>query len=76
MTDHPQAGAPGRGESAEVAVTGVGRLAEVIGVDEARAFFEERDARKQFLYGRAVRRWTNPSGVGARMTYRRRRAHG
>lgn len=52
-------------------LAGVGTLAQVIGEDEARDFFDERDERIQHLYTRALRRWTHGSGVGYQ-TYRRR----
>ena len=56
----------------QVAILGVGRLAEVVGPDEAREFFDEREARKRFLYTRAVQRWSGSSASGP-MAYRRRR---
>jgi hypothetical protein len=37
------------------ALLGVGRLAEVIGVDEARAWFDQRQARIDFLHERSLR---------------------
>jgi hypothetical protein len=42
---------------AEMTARGIGRLSEIIGSKEAREFFDKRDARKKFLYERAVRRW-------------------
>lgn len=39
---------------------GVGRLSDVIGVDEARSFFDRREHRQRVLYARALRRWNHP----------------
>jgi hypothetical protein len=64
FTPHPNAYATRSG------LAGVGTLADVIGEDEARTFFDEREARIRYLYGQALRRWTHGSGVGYQ-TYRR-----
>ena len=44
-------------------VSGIGRLDQVIGAEEADRFFAEREARKSFLYRKAVQRWA-PQGSG------------
>ena len=46
-------------------VTGVGRLDQVIGAEEAKEFFDELESRKAYLYGRALVRWS-PQGRGYR----------
>lgn len=38
----------------------VGRLATAIGAEQAEEFFREREARREFNYYRAVRRWGYP----------------
>lgn len=59
---------PGRSAGASAPEpAAVGRLSEAIGVTEARTFFAERDQRRQFLYGRAVRRWGRPDSLPIRV---------
>jgi hypothetical protein len=55
---------------------GVGRLSDVIGVDEARVFFDRREHRQRVLYARALRRWNRPYRGPNRMSRSQRRAAG
>ena len=50
------------GRLGDLALSGVGRLSDVIGAEKAHEFFTVLEGTRKFLYTRAVNRWGNPRG--------------